>query len=282
MSGNPQGEEPPRDPPGEPSGPSGPSGRPRRQDPPAFRGIPALIPGVDYPVFYPRAGTGHYDAAFYSAPPQPSQQPSQQQSQLPANAEETPIQTLQHFPHYYGCYCIDCVRFYHPSNYLARGTHGPTGPREAHHPGPASVQPQAPVSAQAPASNVYALDRAGLEALNRQAHDYVFQTAASHGRNVRVPQMQYQQPQIQSGPASAQVAVQGQHQGQQPGPSQSTLKANHPHFNEKELKELKEYRERKEREQREERVRRFREQNERAIGFHESDDEEFIPNIRNP
>lgn len=94
--------------------------------------------------------------------------------------------------------------------------------------------------------------------------------------------MQYQQPQFQLGPAHGHVSVQGQYQGQYPGPSQGPLKGAHPHFNEKELKELKEYRERKEREEREERVRRFREQNERAIGFNESDDEEFIPNIRNP
>ncbi|KAI1655264.1 hypothetical protein F4813DRAFT_391976 [Daldinia decipiens] len=271
MSHNPQGEEPPRDPPGEPSGtprtprPPRRPGRPGPRDSPAFRGIPTPRPGVDSPIFYFRGRTGPYDAAFYSAPG-PSQQP--------ANEEEAVATPLRH--HYYGCPCVDCLRYYHPNNYFTHGSHDPTGVPGAHHPGPGGAAPQTN------ANDVHALDRAGIEALNRQAQDYVFQTATSHARNVRVPQMQYQPPQFQSGPAHGQVAVQGQYQGQHQGPSQGPPKGSHPKFNEKELKELKAYRERKEREEREERVRRFREQNERAIGFHESDDEEFIPNIRNP
>ncbi|KAI0850578.1 hypothetical protein F5Y00DRAFT_268327 [Daldinia vernicosa] len=247
------------------SGPRDPPGLSGPRDPSTFRGIPAPRPGIDHPIFYSRGNAGVYDVAFYP--------PAQESSQQPASHGDAAA-TSPRPNHPYGCCCQDCRSYYNPNNYFISGTHDPAGHTGAHHPDPSGAHHPGPGGAapQTHGTGVYTLDRAGLEALNLQAQNYMHQTATSQ-HNLRVPQMQYLQPPFQPGPAHGQVPVQGQHQG----PARRLPPR--VEFNERELKELQAYRERK---AREERVRRFREQNERAIGFNESDDEEFIPNIKNP
>ncbi|KAI1480173.1 hypothetical protein F4774DRAFT_425275 [Daldinia eschscholtzii] len=277
--------------------------------PPTHQGFAQPRPGIDYPIFYPRADTGVYDPAFYSAPPPPP--PAAPQPTVNPDGTPGPLQRPHHF---YGCSCALCASYYHPSNYFLRGTHDPTGRPPAPYAGSAGTPSQS--------TGVSALDRPGLEALTRQAREYMSQGSAGQSRNPNAPQMQqYPQPPQAAGAqgqTQGQTQAQGQHQaynsyfppynmyhptyapaqGATQGPPQGTAQANArvpaPHFPQQAPQATQvpqapqapqapqETEEERERRERDERIRRYREQHERAVGFSESDDEEFIPNIKDP
>ncbi|KAI8963285.1 hypothetical protein F5Y11DRAFT_346626 [Daldinia sp. FL1419] len=216
------------------------------------RGARTPIPGVDSPLYYPRDNNGVYDAAFYPNTPIPQQAASQ------SSASVTPTQPGRHF---YGCACASCVAFYHPSNHFSRGSHAAAGSP--------STQYVAGTVMQPPGTGVYALDQAGMQALNKQAHSHVAQTALQQ-QQTSAPQALPFPPEFHPASSRGQASIQD---GQQTQGS---------YFNERELKEIHNYQKRKENEERDKRIQRYREQHERAAGFHESDDDEFIPNIRNP
>ncbi|KAI1467615.1 uncharacterized protein F4812DRAFT_459719 [Daldinia caldariorum] len=262
----------------------------RHRGPPVRQRPNLLRPGIDFPVF---------DTGVNESGPHSSSQPSSAPSRPVIHIDGT-VGPTERPDHSSECTCELCCSYFHHSNYFLRGTHDPTG----------RPLPSYASDIESPIRSTAAPDlagRAALRASRRQAEGHA--TAARSRRNAAPSQAtQVQQPPFQPTvgyspipgrsyyygpewypPYAAIYPVYAAGQGPNPGlPRSATLgglQVPTPHVGQQAFQapqQPQETQEGRESREREERIRRYREQHERAISFSELDDEEFIPNIKNP